>query len=327
MLAALTLLGLCVALAPDRPGINQYLAAATSARAVFRYDRALMWYAQAQAQAPQDARPLCGIGEVRAAQQEPRPAISAFQACLARTADQAQAAKVWQEVGDAQQALGNAAAAQAAWGEAAARSSLAAERERAQQAEAQGDVAAAIHYWTTLAASPAESADAQIQLGYLALWNGDATDAQTHLLAAAATSPAVRAQLQASGILALAATPLTGADPLTRLGYALLAADLPALAVRPLLRATALAPEVGIGHALLGWAYLQTGRAALAQREIPLGAHLAPAVSFAQFAAGELALARGEPARAAVYFSSRAGAGPAQCGAVGRAGAGAACHP
>ncbi|MEO7003375.1 MAG: hypothetical protein ABI068_16285 [Ktedonobacterales bacterium] len=308
-LVALMLLGLCVALAPDRPGVNQYLAAAAQARAVYRYDRALVWYTLAQTQAPQDARPLCGQGEIHALRQEWRLAISAWNACLAHTPQPMQAMNAWQSLGDAQQALGDNAAAQADWRQATALGSLGAERELAQQAEAAGDVSAATRYWSQLAQSPTDAAVAQTQLGYLALWKSDLADAQRHLLAAAAISPAIRAQLQSSGVLALAATPLTTAANLTRLGYALLAADLPALAIRPLLRATTLAPDQGVAHALLGWAYLQTAqngsqaaRRALAQREIMLGARLAPEVSFTQFAAGELALALGTPTPAIAFL-------------------------
>jgi tetratricopeptide (TPR) repeat protein len=295
LLALLLLIAACL---PVAPGEQSYLLAAAHLRAELRYDLAIAQYAGASAVAPADPLPYCRVGDVRMLQQEWSAARAAYARCASLGPDQGDA---WRSLGDADHAGGDNNAALADWGRAAALGDQEALRRLAQAAEARGDVPAAVAFWRRL---PAHDPQALAHLGMLALWQGDAGAAQADFLAAGAHANPAADQLASDGFLLLAALPQNAATTQSRLGHAFLAANLPALALAPFARAIALAPasgaanDTGETHAYLGWTLLLLGQSARAAQEIATGLAQAPDSSFAWFAAGELALAKQQPALA-----------------------------
>src|SRR5258707_9004694 len=99
VLALLVVFVACVAcLGPVSPSAQDYLSAATQARSVQRYDRALADYARASAQLPTYARPWCLQGEVYGLQQEWPAAVAADRPCAALGPDDA---ATWLRLGGA----------------------------------------------------------------------------------------------------------------------------------------------------------------------------------------------------------------------------------
>jgi len=304
---ALTLVGALIALAPTQPDEQAYMLAATQARRVYRYDRALHFYALAATQAPNDPQPICDSGDVYTMQQQWRQARAAYQQCLTLAPANAQA---WYLLGETQDALGvitGAHGALAAWQRAAALGYPLAWRRLAGRAEYQRDFSQAATDWAhVIALLPSKSsiaAEAQAHLGLIALWRGDTTDAQATFARASAASPTIAAWLRQFDFALYAIVAPQTADQYERLGYVYLSANLPAFALAPLTRAVALAPAVGSAHAFLGWTLWTLGLRQPAEREIALGLRLAPKLSFACFAAGEVAASDGLFTHALALFT------------------------
>ncbi|MGZ3603271.1 MAG: hypothetical protein ACXVDF_25435, partial [Ktedonobacterales bacterium] len=151
ILFTLTLLGTLAVVAPDRPGVGGYLAAAASARAGLRYDRALAFYATATAESPADPRPYCATGDVRALQQEWHDATAAYRACVARAASDTQTgAAGWLGLGNALSTPGDDAAAESAWRHAAQLGSHEASRRLGLLYERQSRFDDALRAWSAL---------------------------------------------------------------------------------------------------------------------------------------------------------------------------------
>src|SRR5579859_3778511 len=110
LLALLAAIGAIVV--PVHPTLEQYLAAAASARASLRYDRALAFYSAAQSASPRDLRPPCLAAEVRLLQQDAPGAATDYRRCLNLAPTSAPA---WLGLGDALAATGDAPHAEDAW--------------------------------------------------------------------------------------------------------------------------------------------------------------------------------------------------------------------
>lgn len=289
----LVLAGLVVIIAPAGPSVDDYLAAARTARAALRYDHALEDYAAASGVDASDPRASCGAGDVRMLQQEYADAATAYRQCAALAPWDA-APRI--ALGDALNAGGDLEGARAAWNAAAALGSMTAHRRLALLDERQARLDDARREWLRL---PSTDPQARAHLGLIALWNGDYQTAQLDFLAARATPNQFAQDITDGGFVVFAARPVTDATGLGLLGYLFLKAGMPGFAIRPLRAATTLDPRFGDAHAYLGWALWQTGQTAAARQEIALGVLLNPKLSFAWFAAGEVAAADGN-ARAAL---------------------------
>ncbi len=339
-LIAATLLGALIVFAPAQPGVAVYLAAATQARGVYRYDRALHFDALAAAAAPADPGPVCDSADLYARQQVWSAAQAAYRRCVTLAPDDANA---WYALGDALAATGDvsgASGALAAWerattltgataigasatggvmgrvsgptggayGETGNRLGGAlAWRRLAGRAEYARRFAEAADDWRHVVAltSPrsALALEATRHIGLIALEQGDVTDAQSAFLVVfAANGPDAQWLSRFDFSQAAIAAPQTAAD-YERLGYDYLAAGLPSFALAPLARAIALAPAVGSSRAFLGWAQWTLGLRRTARGEIAQGLRLAPQLSFANFAAGEVAAEDGAPGRALALFT------------------------
>jgi tetratricopeptide (TPR) repeat protein len=287
-----TVLGLCVGLtlllvvtagAAAGPEEQQYLTAAATARAAYRYDRALVWYSAASANELADPRPHCLAGEVLLLQGEPQAAEAAYQACVARAPGDGTA---WLGLGRARSLAGDLRGAEAAWERTAALGVDDGLRQLGALYESQGRFAEAEAIWDRL---PANDGQALVHRGLLALWRGDAGTAGADFAAARQAGSADEARLEQDGLVALAGASPSGAEARGRLGYAFLVAGMPQLALEPLQQAVALAPRMGDAHAYLGWTLWLLGRQVEARVEIAQGMRLAPKLSFAWFAAAEVA--------------------------------------
>jgi predicted Zn-dependent protease len=294
-LYALAVVGLSAALVPITPAESSDLAAATTARAALRYDHALTWYAAAMAQAPGDPRPYCLTGEVRLLQQEWRDAADAYRACALRAPN---AAGAWIGLGQAQAALHDDTGAAAAWERAVALGSDDAVRRLALLDEQQQRFDDAQRLWQRL---PSDDPQARVQLGLLALRQGNIAAARADFVVALAQPNPYAQWARDQGFVLYAVQPPPGALGLERLGYLFLGANLPALALAPLQSAVRLDSQSGAAHAYLGWTLWQLAEPA-ARREIALGLQLAPDLSFADFAAGEVAASDGHYAQAQALF-------------------------
>jgi len=130
------------------------------------------------------------------------------------------------------------------------------------------------------------------------MWKQRAAD-----LLRAATPNAFADDLVDQGFVALAARPFAARRDFAELGYDLLAAGMPGLAVAP-----CAPPSRAIllwrRHSFLGWALCSAARRsqAEARQEIATGLRLAPGLSFAYFAAGEVAFADALAARCLALF-------------------------
>lgn len=304
ILFSLTLLGALVTLAPDHPGVGGYLNAAATARAGLRYDRALAFYATASAQAPDDPRPYCATGEVRALQQEWRAAIIAYRACIARASGDTQTgAAGWLGLGDALSATGDDAGAESTWRHAAQMGAREASRRLGLLYERQSRFDEARRAWAVL---PGDDPQALEHLGLFALWRGDYATARADFVALRAEPNGYADDMVDNGFLVLAALPPQDARGFSLLGYRFLSIGLPSLAVAPLRASLALAPHDGATHAYLGWALWSLHQQREARQEIATGLRLAPLLSFAWYATGQLALADDDAPRAADAFDHAA---------------------
>lgn len=292
MLYALLLGGLAVATGPVGPSVNSYLAAASTARATYRYDRALAWYAAAAAQAPGDPQPRCLAGDVYMLQQEWQSAATAYRACAARSSREPDA---WLKLGDALNAAGDLTGADSAWQRAEAAGSMTAHRRLGLLDERLQRIPDALREWALL---PSSDPQALAHRGLLALWRGDYDTARLDFIAARATPNEYGEQITDDGFVLFAAQPVPGALGLGQLGYLFLKANMPGLALAPLRQAVAADPQLGDAHAYLGWALWQLGDQTDARPQIAAGLRLAPYLSFAYFAAAEVAVNDGKTSRA-----------------------------
>lgn len=292
ILCALTLVGALAVLAPGHPGVGGYLAAGAAARAGLRYDRALAFYATASVESPDDPRPYCATGEVRALQQEWRDAIAAYRACAARAANDTQTgAAGWLGLGNALSITGDDTGAESAWRHAARMGVYEASRHLGLLYERQSRFDAARRAWSAL---PGADPQALEHLGLLALWRGDYASAQANFVALRAEPNAYADEVVDNGFLVLAARPPHTAVEFSMLGYRFLSMGLPALSLAPLRAALTLAPHDGATHAYLGWALWTLRQQREARQEIATGLRLAPRLSFAWYATGQVALADGD---------------------------------
>lgn len=299
--AAAIWLALAVALGPVGPSVNDDLAAAMRARTSYRYDRALAWYASAEAAAPDDPRPVCETGDVRSLQREWALAAAAYQRCLALHPDDV--ASAWLGLGDARSALGETQGAMAAWQRSADAGGSAAIERLGDAYESAGDVNAAVAAWKRL---PADDAEARAHLGMLALWHGDVATARADFVMARDQTNAAAQALMDDGFAPLASGRSLDATAWGELGRAFLVANLPALALVPLRTATRLDPGGDSAHAYLGWTLWLLGQqgitpggtpasfAAEGRSESQVALHLNADDSFAWFAAGTMAAASGD---------------------------------
>lgn len=292
VLYTLALAGIAVVVAPVGPSVNQYLAAAATARAAYRYDRALAWYAAASAQAPDDPQPHCLAGDVYTLQQEWQSAAGAYRTCATVGSGDPNA---WLELGDALNAAGDLTGARGAWQRAVAAGSVTAHRRLGLLDERQQRFAEALREWALL---PPADPQALEHLGLLALWRGDFATARTDFVAARAMPNQFADQIVDGGFVLFAAQAQTGPQGLGRLGYLFLSAGMPAFALAPLRQAIAEKSEFGDAHAYLGWALWELRDMAAARPEIAAGLRLAPHLSFADFAAAEVAAADGQAQQA-----------------------------
>ncbi len=289
-----------LALGPVGPSVNDYLAAATRARASYRYDRALTWYSRAEVAAPSDPRPYCLTGDVRSAQHEWSLAAAAYLRCL--NVHPREPASAWLGLGDARSALGDVSGAVMAWGRSADAGGTDAIRRLGKFYESEGNLDAATAAWRRL---PATDVEATAHLGMFALWHGDTAAAQAYFAVARAHSTASSLAQAEGNFLPLAALHSLDASAWGKLGYAFLVANLPALALRPLQTATLLDAGSDSAHAYLGWTYWLLGQGGLtpngtvasytadAQAEIKAALALNPDNGFAWFVAETLAAAGG----------------------------------
>ena len=287
VVGATVAIGLLATMATVQPAPAQLLAGAAQARASLRYDRALAWYAQAEAAAPNDPQPWCDAGDVLTLQREWAAAATSYRRCLQLDPGDGTA---WLRYGDALADGGDATAAQAAWARASTAGDSRGLEHSALSDEAAGMLVAAQATWARL---PAGDAAAQLHLGLLALANGDYGDATQHLHNAMAVAT-YRRQLTDQGFTPFLQSPPRDGSDLALLGYTFLAAGMPWFALAPLRSAVAAAPTDGKAHAILGWALWLTGARAEARQEIAAGLRLAPKYSFAQFAAAQVAAVDGD---------------------------------
>ncbi len=299
--AAAIWLGLAVALAPVGPSANEDLAAAARARATYRYDRALAWYASAGVAAPNDPRPICATGDVRSLQHEWSLAEVAYERCLAL--QPADVAATWLALGDARAAAGDEAGALTAWQRSADAGGSAAIRRLGDAYETAGDVDAAVAVWKRL---PSNDAEARAHLGMLALWRGDAATARADFVVVQNQLDAASQSLLSDGFASLATGGSLDAEAWGKLGYAFLVANRPALALVPLRTATHLDQDGESAHAYLGWTLwllaqqgvtpsgTPTSFIAEAMSELQRTLKLSSSNSFAWFAAGTVSAASGD---------------------------------
>lgn len=292
ILYALAFAGLALAVGPIGPSVNQDLAAAATARATYRYDRALAWYTAAAARAPDDPRPQCLAGDVYMLQREWQSASGAYRACTQASPRDPNA---WLKLGDALNAAGDLSGARGAWQQAESVGSVTAHRRLALLDERQQRFPEALREWALL---PPSDPQALAHLGLLALWRGDYDTARTDFIAARAIPNQYAEQVVDGGFVLFAAQPQAGPRALGQLGYLYIRAGMPSFALAPLRQAIADEPEFGDAHAYLGWALWQLGDTAAARPEIAAGLKNAPYLSFAYFAATEVALADGKSERA-----------------------------
>ena len=274
------------------PAPATYLAAAANARAIYRYDVALRWYAAASALVPHDPQPWCLSGDVLMLQQQWHPAVSAYRRCLALDSADAHG---WLGLGDARSALHDQAGALAAWQHAADVGDPTALHRLAHAAEASGDAAAATALWRKL---PASDGEALAHRGILALLRGDGTAAQQDFITLRGTPGSWADQMVADGFVLLAAQMPLDAAGLGRLGYDLLGMGLPVLAIAPLRQSIAQDATAGAPRAYLGWAPWLTRQKTAAAQQVALAVKLNPGLAFAWYASAELALAKNDAATA-----------------------------
>jgi tetratricopeptide (TPR) repeat protein len=279
------LLLLAIILVPMPASGTDLLAAATSARAAYRYDRALAFDARAAQQDPDDPRPHCQMGAVLALQQLYDQAVAAYTRCQA-LGDRGPA--VWLALGTIAQTRGDLAGAERLWLRSAA---LGGDEARHQvgllyERQARFDLAAA--QWRAL---PASDPLAQEHIGLLALRTGDYATARNAFIAAQTLPGFDGQQAVDQGFVQLAAFGPQSAAGLTSVGVAFVQANLPTFARLPLTNALALAPDDGTAYAYLAWVDFLAGNTASAQAESTQALTLVPHDAFTLFVAAELAIA------------------------------------
>ncbi len=285
-LAALVLL--VVVVLPQPPSVTALYDAAAHARASWRYDRALAFYARAAQDDPADPRAHCLAGEVLALQQLYDQAVAAYTTCQ-RLGGSAGAIGLAQ--GDIAQARGDGAGAERAWLRAAALGSVTAHTRLGPYYEAAAEFDQARAQWLAL---PADDAEARIHLGLLALRVGDYPTARAEFVAARALPGFAAQGVVDQGFVQLAAFGPTDPAGLTAIGSAFIQAGMPAFARLPLQQALALSPASGPALADLAWVERLAGETTAAQRDSASALALIPHDAFALFVAAELALDAGQ---------------------------------
>lgn len=301
---ALVALALVVALAPQRPGVTALLNAASEQRAVYRYDRALALYAEADAEVPGDPRPACARGDTLILQREFALAVAAYQACVALAPNDASA---WLALGDALAAPGRAsddAASVSAWRRAAQLGAEEAWARLAERAERLGQLDVATSAWVRISPDGALGELAAAHLGLLALARGDAAAAQAHLARVAGSTSSLALQLRNTGVFLFDQRTPSFAIDWEGIGHALLSLGLPGLALGPFQRAVGLAPSDGSTHAYYGYTLWVLGQRDAARPQIAAGLTESPVLPFAYYAAGQVALSDGKAALALEYFQA-----------------------
>ncbi|MGH2502763.1 MAG: tetratricopeptide repeat protein, partial [Ktedonobacterales bacterium] len=206
-LFALTLLAVCCACIPIQPGAGDDLAAATRARAGYRYDEALAFYAQAHAADGTDHSPLCDSGDVYALQQEYQRAASAFRACAALAPNDG---STWLRLGDALASAHDDAGAVAAWQRAGAAGDFSGYAKLAERAESLSQLDTAAQWWSRM---PQDSELAQGHLGMLALAQGNVAGASAHFFGLIHSESDYAISLRDAGVYLLATrAPTTALD-------------------------------------------------------------------------------------------------------------------
>lgn len=305
------LLILLVVLAPVGPGEGDLLTAAASARGVWRYDRALVFYDRAAHLNPADWRPWCLQGEVLALQQRYSRATAAYDRCRALGND---APGVWRALGDIARDHGDSDSAERDWLRAAAQGDAEAMRRLGGLYETNGRLDRAAEQWGALAARDGGDAEAQAHLGVLALAQGDYAAARAHFIDARELPGLAGQDAVDRGFVSLAAVAPDDGIGLGHVGFALLQADLPALARLPLEKAMAADPNFGPTYAYLGWVSWQAGDTSQARADVATALRLAPRDPFTLFASAELAMAARQWSTARSYLAQalkRDGANPA----------------
>jgi tetratricopeptide (TPR) repeat protein len=283
-LLALTLIIIAVA----GPSKSDLYAAAATARASWRYDRALSFYAEAARQDPDDPHTHCLIGQVLALQQLYAQASAELTRCQ-RMGENDSA--VWLALGDVAHARGDVAGAERDWQQSADRGSVTARRRLALQYEAQGQFDAAAAQWRALGS---QDGQAQAHLGLLALREGDYSSAEAAFVAARFLPGTYGQDMVDQGFVSLAAQAPADGPGLTEVGIAFVQAGYPTFAQLPLEKALALDPHIGLAHAFLAWADWTEGDQGDARAEIALARQLTPGDSFTLFAAATMEMAAGE---------------------------------
>jgi Flp pilus assembly protein TadD len=312
-LLALTLLTIVVALTPQQPGVTALLAAANQQRANYRYDRALALEAEARAEDPNDPRPACAQGQTLLLQREVAAAVVAYQTCVALAPDNA---SDWLALGDSLAAanasrtgVSNGAASEAAasaWTHAARLGSDDAWARLALRDERLGRLSDATSAWAQVTPEGALSELASAHLGLLALARGDVVAARGHLALLATSRDTLATQLLDNGVFLFDQRPPVVELDWLGIGYALLAMNLPAVALGPLQRAVALAPTDGAAQAYYGYALWTLGQRAAARPHIAAGLTGRFILPFAWYAAGLEALNDGHAAQALTDFQTGA---------------------
>ncbi|HEX9413533.1 MAG TPA: hypothetical protein VF916_08510, partial [Ktedonobacterales bacterium] len=282
LLAVLTLVAL------GGPNKADLYAAASSARASWRYDRALAFYQQAVEADPADPRPHCLMGEVLALQQRSTQATAAFEQCR-RLGDDGPT--VWLALGDLARDRGDLSGAEQAWRDSAARGGIQARRRLGLHYEAQSRFDEAEVQWSSLGTADGQ---AQEHLGMLALRRADFTAAQHHFVAAREAPGFFGQEAVDAGLVQLSALGSTTPEAQTAIGVAFVQDDLPAFARLPLQRALAQAPDDAPAHAYLAWVEWLAGARDASATDLQAARQLNPVDSFMLFVAAEQELAGGQ---------------------------------
>jgi tetratricopeptide (TPR) repeat protein len=297
-LFALTLLALCLTCIPIQPGASTYLLAATRARAGYRYDEALSFYAHAHAADSSDPRPLCDAGDVYTLQHEYQQAASAYRACAALAPGDG---AIWLRLGGALANAHDDAGAVAAWQRAGAAGDFSGYAKLAQRAESLNQLDTAAQWWSRM---PQDSELAQGHLGMLALAQGNAAAASAHFFGLIHSESDYAISLRNAGLYLLAARAPTTALDEENIGIALLTLNEPTLALAPLSRAARMAPTDGSARAYYGWTLWLLGQRDAARPQIAAGLRYNSLSPFALFAAGEEEISNGQFAAALAHFQT-----------------------
>jgi tetratricopeptide (TPR) repeat protein len=287
---------LCVLLASAlfvSPSQTDWIAAAATARAAWRYDRALAFYQMAIRRDPADPRPYCLTGEVLSLQRQLRAAIAAFTRCRALGDDSAAVAL---RLGDLARAEGDDVTAQREWLRSISHGGTTGRRRLALWHEARGEFDQAAIQWSALGPRDGQ---AQEHLGILALRVQDFPSAQRYLLAARELPGFYGQEAVDAEFAQLAALGANLPHAATSIGVAFVRANLPTFARLPLERAVAAAPDDAPAHAYLAWVELVADQQSDADAQLQLALSLAPLDPFALFVAASREGERGDWSAAA----------------------------